>query len=319
VSRPSPIATLVLAACALAMACGSEPGAPDIGQSAPATTSGGPSRPVLDEATARRIQDAQQVMLSGLPEQVHATLGDLLERSHVPADAQFVAGSAAYELQRYGEAVERLAAAVRDDPDRYLPNSSALGFAHHKLGDFDAARAAFEAVIEADDEKYKAHYGLGLVALSLGDVDAARTHLERCLELRSTYLKGRFAMARLLEMEGRTDDALAQVSTVVSEWPGHDEALFLMARLLQAQGREDEAEQVMARRNAVYAAKEQLAGLGVQLGTKTDGPLLRLQMVEIQMSIGDVREARQMLASARTLYPDDPALAAAWARLTGYR
>ena len=66
-------------------------------------------------------------------------------------------------------------------PEPYLASSSALGFAHHKLGDFDAARAAFEAIVAADPQRYKAHYGLGLVALSEGRLDAARPALEEAL------------------------------------------------------------------------------------------------------------------------------------------
>lgn len=308
---------------AVASGCGDQPsnGGPASTQSEPraSTVASPPAAPApLTDADKMRIGRAQQALLAGLPEQVHGLLGDLLDRKPVAADAQFVAGSAAYDMHQYGEAVSRLSDAVRQQPS-YLPNSSALGFAHLKLGDFDAARNAFTRIVETAPGKHKAHYGLGLVALSLGDLEGARSSLTEALHLSPDYLKAQFALARLLDEEGRTEEALAAVTVVTQRWPSHDEALYLMGRLLASLGREQEAEEVFARHDAVYAIKESLGGLGAQLGTATDGPALRLQMAELHARMGDIPEAGRTLSAALRLYPEDAGLQAAWKRLVENR
>lgn len=288
------------------------------GGASPAQQAPSDEAPPLSEEERARLGAAQQALLAGLPEQVHGLLGGLLEREPVPGDVQFVAGSAAYELHRYGEAVARLSDAVRKEPV-YLPNSSALGFAHLKLGDFDAARTAFERIVEVAPGKHKAHYGLGLVALSLGRLPEARASLGESLRLSPDYLKALYAMARLLDEEGRSEEALATVTIVCERWPSHDEALYLRGRLLASLGREQEAAEAFERHEAVYSVKESLAGLGARLGTDADGPALRLQMMELFLRIGDVAEAARVLSAALRLYPDDPDLARARQQLNDRR
>jgi tetratricopeptide (TPR) repeat protein len=279
--------------------------------------SGKPEPPValpLSEADVARLARANQAMLAGLPERVHGVLGDLLTLDPTPPGVQFVAGSAAYELHQYGEAITRISDAVRVNA-AYLPNSSALGFAYLKLGDFDAARAAFENIVEVAPHKHKAHYGLGLAALSVDDLEDARPSLIEALRLAPDYLKARFALARLLSAEGQHGEALNEVTVVVDRWPSHDEALYLRGRLLTALGRGQEAEKAFARHKFVYATKESLGGLAGRLGTSQDSPALRLQMVELHLGLGDVREARRALSAARSLYPGHPLLEQARSRL----
>ncbi len=298
---------------------GTPGGAPDPG---PASTSprtpSAPATAALDAPLAGedldRLRAALDAMRAGLPERVHDLLGPLLEREPVHADVAFVAGSAASDLQEYGEAVELLSTAVARDP-KYLPNASALGFAHRRLGDFDAARDVFARITAADPSKHKAHYGLGLVALDVGDLPAARAALTESLRLAPGYLKAEYALARLLEREGRLPEALETVTDVVERWPSHDEALYLQGRLLTALGRTDEATAAFERQRAVYAVKESLAGLASALGTPADGPALRLRMAELQLGIGDVGEARRALRAGLALFPDDAGLREAWLRL----
>ncbi len=250
-------------------------------------------------------------MLTGLPEHVHEALGPLLDADPVAADVQFVAGSAAYELHDYGEAVTRLTAAIALDR-RLLPNSSALGFAHIKRGDFEAARAAFQAIVTAEPTKHKAHYGLGFVALALGELEPARNSLAEALRLSPDYLKAHFAQARLLHQEGRNEEALEALQPVLERWPSHEEAIYLQGRVLGELGRHEEAEVALERHRLVYSVKESLAGLASSLGTERDSPLLRARMAELHLSIGDGGEARRALAAGLALFPSDPTLLQAW-------
>ena len=228
----------------------------------------------------------------------------LLDRDPAPADALYVAGSAAYELQRYGDAVRLLSAAVRANPE-FLPTSSALGFAQHKLGAFDQARAAFAAIVAVAPESHKAHYGLGLVALDQGQLDRARTHLERALALQPDYLKARFQLARMLQEEGRLDQARDALAQIVDAWPSHEEALYRYARVLSALGEEIAAQRVMDRRAEVYAAKDRMGGLIAKQRAGQDSPALRQELVTLWLQLGEWTEAHEACLAAIAAFPDD--------------
>ncbi|MHC4845271.1 MAG: tetratricopeptide repeat protein [Planctomycetota bacterium] len=241
-------------------------------------------------------------------ESVGSHLQPLLERDAPPGDALFIAGSAAYELQRYGEAVTLLSAAVQAKPD-FLPTSSALGFAHHKLGAFEESSEAFAAIIAVAPEAYKAHYGLGLVALDQGRLEAARAHLEQALALRPGYLKARFHMARLLHEEKRLEEARDALAAVVEDWPSHEEALYRYARVLSELGDTDGAERVMARHAEVYAGKERIGALIGRQRAGEDSPDVRRQIVTLWLQLGEFDEGLAACSAAIAKFPNDTGLA----------
>jgi len=276
-----------------------------------------PTEPPLGPEDVARIEKANRAMATGLPETVHDTLAELLDRRPIPAEAQWLAGQAAYSLQSYGEAVERLGDVTRRDADAYLPRSVALGFAQYKLGDFDDAEATFAAIAARAPDNPKAHYGLGQLDVTAGRDEDARVHLERALALAPDYLKARFAMARALDGLGRDDEALEAVETVVARWPSHEEALYLWARLLSAAGRTEEAERVLARRSTIYAAKEAIGQLGQRIRAGEDSPALRRAIIEAFAALGDERETRRAVVAALERFPDDASLRDTAERLLG--
>jgi tetratricopeptide (TPR) repeat protein len=235
---------------------------------------------------------------------VHAILGELLDEPLPEPEVQFVAGYAAYELRRFGEAAERLADATRRRPE-LLPLSAGLGLSYHHLGRHEEARVALERTLAADPSALEAHYGLGLVALDIGDLGAAREHLSGVVRADPGFLEARLALARLLEKEGRTEDALATVEMLIIEWPSHEEALYLQARLLTRLGREDEAEMVMARRAEVYATQEIIAGLIERIEAGDPDPDPYGEIVAYFIRLGDDGEARAWLRRGLVRHPDD--------------
>jgi tetratricopeptide (TPR) repeat protein len=240
-------------------------------------------------------------------EAVGAILKPLLDRDPASGDVLFIAGSAAYELQRYGDAVRLLSQAVVVKP-QFLPTSSALGFAHQKLGAFEQASRAFAAIVAADPDAHKAHYGLGLVALDQGELETARAHLEQALAVDPDYLKARFHMARLLHEENRLEEARDALASLVDAWPSHEEALYRYARVLSELGDEEGAERVMARHTEVYAAKQQIGGLIARQRAGEDSPDLRRQIVTLWLQLGEFGEALDACRAARAAFPDDTGL-----------
>lgn len=287
---------LLLSVMLMACAEGDGTGAPQLVQAEP-----------LSPADAELMGRALAAMHSRNHDKVAQILRPLLGRDPALADALFVAGSAAYELQRYGDAVRLLSAAVLAKPD-FLPTSSALAFAHHKLGAFDKARDAFTAIAAVAPKNHKAHYGLGLVALDQGQLDRARTHLERALALKPEYLKARFHLARLLQEEGRLEPARDALAKIVDAWPSHEEALYRYARVLSALGEHASAQRVMDRRSEVYAGKDRMGSLIAQQRAGKDSPALREELVTLWLRLGEWMEAHEACRAAIAAFPDEPSL-----------
>lgn len=262
----------------------------------------------LSVADRELVDRAMSAMFAQDYESVGQHLEPLLERASPSGDVLFIAGSAAYELQRYGEAVTLLSAAVEAKPE-FLPTSSALGFAHQKLGAFEQASEAFRAIVAAAPEAYKAHYGLGLVALDEGRLEDARTHLEQALALKPDYLKARFHVARLLHEEKRLEEARDALAGVVEAWPSHEEALYRYARVLSELGDAEGAERVMARHAEVYAAKERIGSLIGRQRAGEDSPDLRRQISTIWLQLGEFGEALGACRAGIAAFPNDAGLA----------
>jgi len=254
---------------------------------------------VLSALTAMRARDYDAVGVALQP---------LLDREPPPGDALFIAGSAAYELQRYGDAVRLLSKAVQAKPE-FVPTSSALGFAHHKLGAFNEASRVFAQIVAAEPTAYKAHYGLGLVALDQGNLKPARAHLEQALTQKPDYLKARFHMARLLHEEQRLDEARDALAEIVDAWPSHEEALYRYASVLSELGDEQGAERVMARHAEVYATKERIGGLIGRQRAGEDSPELRRQIVTLWLQLGEFGEGLDACRAAMAAFPSDQGLA----------
>ncbi len=240
-------------------------------------------------------------------EQVGEILAPLLARDAIAAEVQYIAGSAAYELQRYVEASERLAQAAALD-DAFKRTASALGFARLKLGDHAGARAAFEDVLSVDATMHKAEYGLGLVALDVGTLEEAERHLTRALELSPSYTKARFARARLLERQGDPAAALRELEGVIVVERLHTEALLLAARLLAGLGRDAEAEAMLAQRAQVYAVVEAIGGLRQKVVAGQASPQLFVDMIGLYLSVGAARDAEEVRREALARFPDAAAL-----------
>jgi tetratricopeptide (TPR) repeat protein len=285
---------LVLA-LALAAGCGDEPAAP--AQATPLTAP--------EMATLALAVQAQR---DGRPEDVGPLLAGLLARAPPPADAQYVAGEAAYALKRHAEAVERLTDAVTRKPE-FLPNASTLGFAHYHLGQFAEAATTFRQIVAARPTAYKAHYGLGLVALEEDRLEEARDALAEALRQQPSYLKARFAWGRLLQAEGRFDEAGAAFETVLAGWPSHHEALLRLAQVRAAQGRGAEAAALQERRAQVYAVREELSGLEQLAHSGADTPASWARMAQLLASMGEDEDAARALASGRRRFPAAPELA----------
>jgi tetratricopeptide (TPR) repeat protein len=263
----------------------------------------------LDEPGRVALAAAVRAQQQGMHEQVGPLLARLLALDPPPADAQFVAGSAAYDLGLYGEAAQRLDDAVRRKPE-FLGAATALGFARRRLGDYASAADTFRQVVAERPEAYKAHYGLGLLALDGGRVPEARAHLEHALALRPDYLKARFALARVLIEEQRLDEARQALEALLVQWPSHEQALYHLAQVLSALGQHDAAAAVLARREETYRRGEEVGGLLARRRAGDKDPRLSARLTELYLALGELDDASRELQLGLHAAPQDPELQA---------
>ena len=262
-----------------------------------------------DAEVAARVNRALESMAERRWEEVGPLLAPLLARSTPPPDATWIAGSAAFELGRYPEAVALLDDAVRRKPE-FLPNAAALGFARRETGDFAGAEATFRAIIAARPSAYKAHYGLGLVALDQDRLPEARLAIEAALAIEPGYLKGRAALGRLLFEEGRLAESRAELERLIADWPSNEQALYLLAQVQSALGDQPAADATLARRAAVYRIKEQLGGLAARRRSGAPSAADYALEIGLQLELGEAGEAARTLDLGLRAHPGAPELQA---------
>lgn len=112
----------------------------------------------------------------------------------------------AYTLLRRGQALLRSrhnaqAAIVLERAARLEPGRGsileALGRAYHNSGQYEPARATFEALLEVDPSGHWAHFALAQSLRKLGRPDEARTHLRLAVALDPRSELYRKALERL--------------------------------------------------------------------------------------------------------------------------
>jgi Flp pilus assembly protein TadD len=118
----------------------------------------------------------------------------------------------AYELLQRGHALMRgrhnaqaalvLARAARVEPGKGSI-LEALGRARFNSGQHEAAREAFEALLEVDPSSHYAHFALGQSLKKLGREREAWTHLRLAVALSPGSAVYRAALARLSPPDGR--------------------------------------------------------------------------------------------------------------------
>jgi tetratricopeptide (TPR) repeat protein len=124
------------------------------------------------------------------------------------ADASDAAAESAYELLQRGHALMRdrhhaQAAIVLGRASRLEPRKGsileALGRARFNAGQHEAAREAFEALLEVDPTSHYGHFALGESLRQLGRDREAWTHLRVAVALSPSSALYRAALARVPE------------------------------------------------------------------------------------------------------------------------
>jgi tetratricopeptide (TPR) repeat protein len=144
------------------------------------------------------------------------------------------------------KAIDVLQTVIAAHPDEVEAYNS-LGSVYSKLGQHDAARAAYRKVLELDPTSATAYENLGVDELRAGERDLASADLSRALELDPRLAAAHNALAALLAGEGRPDQAIAHWKTAVQLNPRLYDALYNLAVTLDDAGLHDEARPYLQR------------------------------------------------------------------------
>jgi tetratricopeptide (TPR) repeat protein len=238
-------------------------------------------------------------------------------------------GDVLYQLQRYANAADAFAQALRLD-DRSGRVAYKLALARYRDGDIDAALGAVMQAVKLDDGMADAHYLLGLCLRGQNRLADALPAFEKAVSLSPGLVPAREELADALAALGRRGDELEQLQALAALDRDHAER-YVAVGLAQARaGHWDMA--VLSLGNALernpdeprlyralgqvwldrprddnaYLSKARQALERAAASASADSDVLLLYGRALLQS-GDIDAAEQALQQATTRYPVDPA------------
>jgi Flp pilus assembly protein TadD len=122
--------------------------------------------------------------------------------------------------RQWQEAAGYLRRALEQAPD-FQPARHQLGLALDALGDEDAARACFDALLAADPQNLEARRAIADMHVARCRYDAAARLFEQCLELNPEDTRATLALGACLQELGRVDDALVHYRRLLKRDRSH--------------------------------------------------------------------------------------------------
>ena len=172
-------------------------------------------------------------------------------------------------------------------------------------GDWVTAAAYFRRGLELAPDDPTLRHRLGTALFQMGDADGAVSEFERILRASPDHALAHFSLAVIMEARGRRAEAIERFEAAVRHQPGYVDARLGLAGLLRRSGRLEESlsqyEQVL--QQAPYAPGDP------RVAEAPFGQAITL------VRLGRYREARDRLAEAMAVYPDQPFFVHALARL----
>ncbi|MGA8622362.1 MAG: tetratricopeptide repeat protein, partial [Candidatus Sulfotelmatobacter sp.] len=172
-----------------------------------------------------RLDTAGDLVSEGSFEKAKAMLRHAIAADPNNADTRVLLGTTLAVQGIRGEAIERLAAAVRLNP-----NSAS---AHNEFGalsrfvEVKAAGEEFERVLELDPALAEAHVNLSLVLEQAGEFAAAGEHLDHAIELQGSSPKGAYThylRAKIWGAQDHIDNSIDELQKALSLNPDYEEA-----------------------------------------------------------------------------------------------
>jgi len=170
------------------------------------------------------------------------------------------AGKRAEREGRRGEACELYRGAIAADP-LHAAGYLNLGAALEEGGEFDAAEAAYRALLERDAENPYANYNVAnMVFARGGDPQGAAQLLRKALRAKRDFPEAQVALSNALDALGRPGEAAEQLRIALEQRPDYAGAWYNYGVVLRKLERFDEAEEAL--RRAIEFAPDYLPAHG---------------------------------------------------------
>lgn len=205
------------------------------------------------------------------------------------------------------EGAEKLMKKAGKDDDAEL--EYLRGFGKELVGEYEAARDHYEAVLDKDENHANALFRLGRYHMTWGDEDEAVDYYERCCTQVPTYGNALINLGLLYEDRNKYDEALRCYQGVLKAIPGHPRAsMFLKdAEASKSMYYDEERERRQDRVNQVLNIPVSDFELSVRsrnclnkMDIKTLGDLMKMNEPELlaHKNFGETSllEVKQMLA-----------------------
>jgi len=221
--------------------------------------------------------------------------------------ALLVLGTTYFRLQRYGDAIVALERFLAVAPSQVW-RTQALAHARYSLGDYEGARASYEAVLADGRESREALRGLALCHWRLGDGPRALEILFDLVAREPDNEAAHAWLARVLYDEARSEEALPVARRAVELAPYDPAPLYTLSQIEFDLGHEEEALAHQEAWRELDRLVQERRFLEAQLRLRPESFGLQGRLVEVLRSLGDVPAAREALA--RLLRSRPPEVAA---------
>jgi tetratricopeptide (TPR) repeat protein len=226
-----------------------------------------------------------------------------------------------YYLRGRAYLYARLLARAIDDFRRVLalwpdhaPARLRLASAHMVEGQYESARAEYEAYLAAHPPAAEALFGLANCQFNLAQSDAARATLDRLFALQPDHPAGCFVRAKL-EMQTNPAEALAWLRKAERQAPHETDVTSALVQALTQTGQADEAACYQLKLDELRADLFRLDELRKEVRTDPDRPAPRLEAGELCAWLGREAEAVHWFQSVLRLDPNHAAAHRALAEL----
>ena len=260
---PRPAAVVVVLLAALCLASGPQASAPSVPPSAEPAAPGSSSSASVSYPDDPRLDAAIGMMKRGSFDVAALAATTVLKARPDVDRAHAILGIALNKQKKYEEArteLEKATASTQPFPERrHVPHF--LGWCCYHLGDFAAARTAFESHLKAVPGEPDSTFGLALVALGEDRLDEAQTLFDAALKGFSAPTPRPVDQARVLtrmsDLALRRDDvakAEELLDRAIKASPSQHETWAKVARVKDRLGKTAEADAARANEQRVLDA-----------------------------------------------------------------
>jgi tetratricopeptide (TPR) repeat protein len=222
-------------------------------------------------------------------DEAEAHLARAVARSPANRDAWLALGEARFRAKQFALSLAAFekARAFGDADGRA---SNGIGSVQYALGDFAAARDAFQVAARNPRLPAPQHH-LGRIALDEGRVDEAIERFRRCVALDSLDAESFFRLGLALRARGDTADAIEAFRAAVSADPIHLGARQNLGQTLRAAGREDEGRAELEAHAKVVRGRQRLTLASESLKLEPSSPRSRVAVADALLDLGVAGEA----------------------------